>query len=50
MNSGRGQEGRGPDWFDRFLGRPDRQSAGGGSRPLAFGSLIHASGRDILIL
>ena len=50
MNSGGGQEGRGLVWFDRFLGRPDRPSAGGGSRPLALGSLTHASGRDILIL
>ena len=25
MNSGGGQEGRGLDRFDRFLGRPDRQ-------------------------
>lgn len=49
MNKGGGREGRGLVWFDRFLGRPDRQSAGGGSRPLAFGSLTHARGRDILI-
>ena len=50
MNSGGGQEGRGLVWLDRFLGRPDRQSASGGSRPLALGSLTHARGRDILIL
>jgi hypothetical protein len=50
MNSGGGQEGRGLVWFGRFLGRPDRPSAGGGSRPLALGSLTHASGRDIVIL
>ena len=47
---GRPEEGKGLVWFDRFLGRPDRPSAGGGSRPLALGSLTHASGRDILIL
>jgi hypothetical protein len=47
MNSGGGQEGRGLVWLDRFFGRPDRQSSGGGSCPLALGSLTHASGRDI---
>lgn len=50
MNSGGGQEGRVPDWFDRFLGRPDPHSVGEGSGALAFGSSPQASGQDILIL